>query len=438
MRLSPEDPSNQLVEVPSNIRSLLWRAAGSIFAFIGFFVAWSTFAELSTTIRVPSLLNSTTPSYQVQHVSGGRVADIFVVPHQRIEKGENLIRLDTTELEIELDMTIRQIVQFDSENQIIRSALEENGKLEISIEGFEHLVDIVNEYQWHDRVIKTKLDAYAQVASSATNRRDYAKRELAALMSIMELAKERVVKEEELLKNGAVSVKVLNETRERVFKVGSEIASLERLVAKLQYEIDQAEHSAKNFINQNRLEMSKKLTNNLRKLPSLIAKKDRLTHEIAAANVQSPVSGTVTNLKLSTTDMVLRAGETIATISLPLRNPVFKLRVPPKFVDQVWAGQEGTVLFDSLQARNMPQAEIGITSISGEPVLDPDGNPLYYDAEATLNEADLAKLAEQMGDRFRLALNMPATALLKGENTTFLTFLLKPLRSLRQGAFEAS
>jgi multidrug efflux pump subunit AcrA (membrane-fusion protein) len=91
------------MEYPSVLSRLVRRTYFTILALGVSLVVWGQLAPLATTLRVPGALGASSPSFTLQHPSGGRVQTVFVKRHEKIAKGQRLLQIDVSGAQVKLD-----------------------------------------------------------------------------------------------------------------------------------------------------------------------------------------------------------------------------------------------------------------------------------------------------------------------------------------------
>ena len=79
------------------------------FVFFGGFIAWSSFAKLSSAAIAPGSVTVEANRKTIQHLEGGIVRRILVVEGQKVEKNDPLIELDQTKVQSRVSLLQGQI-----------------------------------------------------------------------------------------------------------------------------------------------------------------------------------------------------------------------------------------------------------------------------------------------------------------------------------------
>ena len=159
----------------------------------------------------------------------------------------------------------------------------------------------------------------------------------------------------------------------RIAAAGSRIAELELQVLRLDANrIAEAEGEAR--------EAQARETQVRERLVSVRA---RLAH----MEVRAPVSGEVFEMQVFAPAEVVRPGEPIPKILPEDAALVVRATLDPIHVDQVWPGQEATVLFTAFAARTTPAFEGRVLRAAADASLDERTGLAWYEAELAMGRA---------------------------------------------------
>ncbi|MDG1529914.1 MAG: HlyD family efflux transporter periplasmic adaptor subunit [Paracoccaceae bacterium] len=422
-----------MLELPRQIFAPLRMAALAVIIFLGGAGLWSALAPIATTLRISGTLVSTKPSFDIQHPFGGLVTDVLVSLHQSVDVGETLLILDTETQDKTLKTIREQIAYLEAENEIITSISSDEQN---ATGNPPSVLDIF--YQERSAVLALRLSTKSNAIE--------AKKESAHHLSVqMDLVKERILllaersnKQKELSQRGFLSKAELDTSKGQILVLEGALEDQSARLAAINSEIRVMNLELKSMVAEDRLSLSEKAANNLKNVPQLKIQAFKLEQEINAARINAPVDGQITIQNVIAPSMVAQAGQTLMTLSLPLFEPKVTLKIPVANIDQVAIGQTGKLTLTPLSQRDAPDIEVTVIKIAPQATLDPEQNPLFYLAEARLNESDLEVARQNLGDRFRLATDMPVSVALKGRDTTFAQFLFKPFIDIFSTALQDS
>lgn len=422
--------------LPAEISGRFWRAGFALLVLIAVIGFWSSKAELATTIRVPGILGSASLSYDVQLPVRGRLTSVDVVLFDTVTLGDPMFRLDRRE---ETSLRAALLVQQNyllAENREIQAALFPQIPPMQTVFASDIDSKIADEYQLRQQALKIRLATLTEQARLQMLDVDSIRQEIATALQVQALLSQQLNSIVSLVEKGAAPRQQVFALQERLLNLAAVIAKKNAAVVTGAGSVQQALQEIEGITAAERFDLAAKLRANTQALLDINGQIERLTIKIDAGLISAPISGLVTQLAFDTPHSVAGAGETLAVISQPLRVPMIELRIPPKNVDQLTVGQTGQVVLTSLPQRQMPVLNMTVTALSAQAVLDQDGTPLHYLATASFDVKSLEIARQSLGDRFNLVRDMPVAVTLNGPTTTLVSFLMKPILSMRGAAFE--
>ena len=105
-------------------------------------------------------------------------------------------------------------------------------------------------------------------------------------------------------------------------------------------------------------------------------------------------------------------------------------RIDPNDVDQVYIGQDATLVFTSFNHRRMSDLSGRLVQVSADAVVDHATGQPYYQAIVVLNDATISETPD-----LNLRPGMPVEVFIRTENRTPLSYLTRPLTAYFQRAF---
>jgi HlyD family secretion protein len=106
---------------------------------------------------------------------------------------------------------------------------------------------------------------------------------------------------------------------------------------------------------------------------------------------------------------------------------VIEARVAPSDADDIRVGREVEVKFPSLHDRSIPVLKGELTKLSADSFVDDRTGARYFQAEVTVSDAALDRLARADDGQFTLKPGLPAQVMIPLRKRTALQYLLQPL-----------
>lgn len=165
----------------------------------------------------------------------------------------------------------------------------------------------------------------------------------------------------------------------------------------------------------------------------LAERRRALADRVDRLEIRAPVAGIVLDLKVTTPQAVLRAGDPVLYLVPQDRPLVITARIAPIHIDEVALGQPATLVFPAFSSRETPELQASVTRLAADALTDPRSGAPYYSAELQLTGAERSRL----GDR-ALVPGMPVEVYLQTGHRTPLAYLLKPFTDYFARAFRES
>jgi len=154
---------------------------------------------------------------------------------------------------------------------------------------------------------------------------------------------------------------------------------------------------------------------------------------LAQTEVRSPAAGYVLNLSQFTLGGVAGSGEPLLDV-VPSNTPlVITAQVKPSDIDQVHPGMMSNVTLQAYSSYRVPKIPAEVMTVSADSIADPQTKTSFYRVELRIKPEELRKLPKGV----RLYPGMQATAMIRTDKRTVLSFLIGPIgeiidRSLRE------
>ena len=413
---------------------------GTFALLIGGFTAWAMNAEIDGAVVASGRIIVDQNRQAVQHLTGGRVEEIFVKEGDTVTEDDLLVTLDPTPTQTKLTIVEGQLYELmarrgrleaerDEAKTIIfdpmlRDVAARDPNVKMLMEGQQRLFDIrlenlgksVNQL----RNQKKQLDE--QIGGIVA--------QMASLKRQLELIAVEIEMQDTLLKKGlAPQARLLALQRNDARLSGSNgeltarrAQAMERItelnLQELQLYSGRREDaiSVLRDLQFNEMEMAERRRGLITLLDSM--------------DIRAPVSGVVYDLRLFGSRSVIRPADTLLFIVPQDRSLIIAAEVEPLDVNRVYVDQEVVLRFPAFDMRSTPDLIGQVTRISPDAFSDPQSRRAFYRVEIELPKSELAKLS--VGQE--LIPGMPTETFIRtGEHTPF-TYLTKPLTRYFQKA----
>lgn len=415
-----------------SIRNTVSAGYLSVFAMIGVLGYWSWSAQLNSAVIAPATIVVESYSKRVQHQQGGIVSKILVKDGDRVETGQDLIILDTTDTRAELaileglldELLIKRArleTQRDGKADIalpaqIKARAATDAKLASIISGQQKLLTSSTESA------RGKVDQLNQQVDQMQEQIKGIVAQIASQSQQSKLIAEELASLKNLQQKGLVpNSRVLSVEREaaRLEGVEAELvsnkAATEARIGEVKLRIIQIEEDR-------RTEALTDLRDTEARIAELDEKRIAASSRLSRTSIKSPITGSIYQLAVHTEGGVVGPGETLMLIVPEGDDLVLQAQVKPNDIDQVIAGQSAQVRFPGFNARVTPEVFAQVTQVAGDVSRIDAASPPFYAVRLTIP----AKELQRLGDH-KLKPGMMAEAFIQTEARSPLSYLVKPL-----------
>lgn len=406
------------------------------------FGGWAVTARLASAIVVSGQIEVEHSHQVVQHADGGVVESVLVAEGETVAAGQVLMRLDGALLRSELAIVEGQY--FEALARQARLNAERDGTQSVTfppalVEEMVRDFSVLEIVAGQRRLFGARSQTLAQQIAQLERRREQSMAQLDGLAAQNRatdreaaLLNSELAAQESLLGQGLVQAT-------RVTALQREAARLEGLLGAIAAEVAQVHGRITEIalqivtLDSSRREEAEGALRELSvRILELAERRRALIEVIARLDLRAPVAGSVHALQITTPRAVLRPAEPVLQIVPRDRPLVLSVRIAPADIDQVFIGQEASVLFPAFSLRDMPDLRGVVSMISADTFQDDRLGHRYYRADIVLLPAAQVLLAGRA-----LVPGMPVEAFIRTGERTPLDFLTRPLfvhlsRALRE------
>ena len=325
----------------------------------------------------------------VEHVDGGTVQAVLVRDGDRVAAGDVLIRLEDGELRTGEAMLAAEQAELVARRN--RLEAEYRGADAIRWDADAGVRAILDGQR---RLFEARRASLAGQAALFKERITQTRRQIASLEAQLDAVRRQagfLARElkpfRELFEKGLVELQRLME-RERgaarldgeAGDIGARIAAARSRIAELQLQVLQLDA---NRIAEAEGEAREAQARETQVRERLVSVRTRLAH----MEVRAPISGEVFEMQVFAPAEVVRPGEPILKIVPEDAALVVRATLDPIHVDQVWPGQEATVLFPAFPARTTPAFEGRVLRVAADASLDERTGLAWYEVELAMGRA---------------------------------------------------
>lgn len=392
---------------------------------------WAAQAKLAGAVISQGELVVTGETKQVQHVDGGTIVDIPAKVGSFVKKGDVVLRLDDTQVGIELGIVQSQIGQMKA--MLVRLVAERDGQDTLSFDGLDLTQDVIREerklFDENRHMRANQKQQIEMQISQLRNQIDGLREQEKANLSENELLAEELAMQEGLVEKGLAKASELRGLRRQMVRIDGTIGDLLARVAEAEGQISELNVRLMSVDQTSRTELQKEIVSVEAKLTELEQRALQLTHRLERTVVKAPESGTIYDLQAHTIGGVVAPGQVIMAIVPEDSELNVHVKVAPTDIDRITVGQTARMRFTAFNRQTTPEIVGSVDVIPAATVIDKATNLPFYKTSVEFSPGDLGELAA------KLTPGMPVEVYIETEERTVISFLAKPFTDQLMRAF---
>ena len=400
---------------------------------------WMALVPLSGAVVVPGNLVVQSNVKTIQHPTGGVVAQIQVHNGMRVDAGDLLLRLDSTQAQASLQVVSKQLDEFRA--KIARLVAERDGQPRPAIPP-------EMSARLDDPSVKTLLASEAALFRARVTARESQKELLQSKVSQLgeeiigldaqvvskakqlELITGELTGVQDLFDKRLVPLARLTTLQRESARIEGERGQLLSTIAETKTKVDEAKLQMVRLDQDVRTEVVKDLGEAQGKEAELSERSIAARDVLERIEMRAPTSGVIHQLTAHTIGGVIRAGDTIMEVVPDSDDLQIEARLQPNDIDQVRKGQHAFVRFSAFNQRVTPQLMGQVSFVSPDTTRDQQTGTSYFTVRIMLPEEERRLLAG-----LQLVSGMPAEVFMQTGSRTMLSYLSKPIMDQFQRAF---
>lgn len=390
--------------------------------------AWGALAPLTGAVVAPAVVKVDLNRKVVQHQEGGLVREIFVRDGDRVEAGQELIRLDDVRIDAQLDLLRTQLdaerakaARLEAERVYApRPVFPKNLTRRKSDPKVRELLAKEQEvFRARREALDTQIAVlHRQIAETGAEEKALSA-QLAAEDRALGLQKDELAANQRLVEQGYVQ-------KTRILTLQRAVAEYEARYGEHRAQASQARQRAtelelrilalRNEYAQNAADELKDTTGRLFDLEERIRpSKDAAQRQ----RITAPIAGEIVNLRVFTPGSVVGPRDVLMEIVPAVQNLIVEARIRPEDINHVQKGSPAEIRLTAYKQRTTPLVNGVVSYVSGDRLVDAESHAAYYAVHIEVDRASLQGLTMQAG--------MPAEVYLRTDRRTVLDYLLAPV-----------
>lgn len=404
------------------------------------FGGWSVSSTLSGAVVASGQIEVDRNRQAIQHPDGGVVAELLVDEGDRVGESQVLVRLDTSEIETELAVARARLAETVARR--VRLQAERDGLDSLTFP--EDLVAFATDNPEVAEVLGGQRNLFDARAVSLSREEEQLRGRITqigtqvdamraqedALVEQIVLVEDELQRREDLLERGSGTVEPVVRLRQELVQLRGQLGQATAGRAEAAERVIETELQILQLTTTQREQAISELRELRVTEQELIERSANLERRIARLELRAPVAGTIHGLTIFGARAVLRPADPFAYIVPEGRPLIISARVPAIDVDQVFEGQEVSLIFPAFDQSSMPEVTGEVAQVSADAFVDEVSGSSFYRAEITMTEAQ----AQLLGERVLIP-GMPVDAFIRTEDRTPLAYLLEPFMTYFSRAF---
>jgi membrane fusion protein, epimerase transport system len=396
--------------------------------------AWMTFAPLSMAVVAPAFVKVDLNRRPVQHLEGGIVREVLVRDGQHVKAGEPVLILgdvgvdaDRNRLAYRVQIEQASLARLEAERSLARQ-LAFPSELRRAAEGDERIQQALRKEAALFAARRDSLNS--EVALMKTQRErieqeaDSLRAQIAQLQSSLDLQKQNLESNRDLLKSGYVSTTRILQIEAGVIDYAARLDERRSELSRAGQRLGDIDLKIKSVQNAYTQAASDQLKATAARLGEIEQEFRKSEDQAARQIVTAPASGEVIDLKFTSPGAVIRSGDPIAEIVPSDAKLMIEARIRPEEINHVQLDQPARIKFTAFKHRNTSMVDGRVMYVSGDRLTDRATNLPYYSVTIAADAESLRAVSE-----LKLQAGMPAEVYIEGAKQTALQYLTEPITS---------
>ena len=400
---------------------------------------WASVTEIAGAVIAPGTLVVDSHVKNVQHATGGIIAEIDARDGDKVKAGDLLLRLDRTVPAANLAVVSKALDQLTARKARLDTERRGSGAIIFPNELLDRVADpdVAEAVAGEKQHFETRRTSRAGQKSQLGERIAQLQKEIAgdtaqaqANSKEIELEKKELASVRALWAKKLISIDRLTQTEREATRLDGQRGQL--IAAQAQAEGKIAE--IKLQIIQIDLDLSTEVNKDLRdvdgQMGELLERKVAAEDQLKRVDIRAPQDGVLQQSIAYTIGGVVKPGETIMQVVPDDDSLAVEARIVPSDIDKLWVGQSASLRFSAFNTRTTPQIDGVVERTSPDIATDQRTGVSYYTVRIRTTAAQVARLGE-----VKLVPGMPVESFIKTEDRSVISYLVKPLQDQITRAF---
>jgi HlyD family secretion protein/epimerase transport system membrane fusion protein len=415
----------------TDIRRVALAGYASIALLAGCFGYWAASAPLSGAVITQGTISATGGNILIQHPEGGIIRELLVREGDRVEQGQDMIVLDKTAAQAELNRLTLQSIALKASAARLEAERDGLDRLapvtEAAPAPFQHDFEVVMREQQKEfdaRLARFRSEQSILSQRVAMHRESVQglNAQKAAIQQQAEVVKKELGIKTSLLDKGLTNRTEYSQLLRSEADLVGQAGALEANLASASTQIVEAQEETERLTTQRVEEALTKLDEVRTKLADIGEQIRTAEAVLGRTTIKAPAAGIVVSSTYNSKGSVIAPGEKIMEILPTAAALIVDARLRTKDVDQVRVGQPAKLRLSALNMRLTPEVSASVSQVSADRLIDPATHEPYFRARL--------KIAEPLPPGVKpeqLYPGMPVEAFINTGDRTFFEYLARPM-----------
>lgn len=403
-----------------------------IFCFFGGIVAWSVYFPFQGAVIASGVVKVFGEKKVVQHLEGGIVDKIYIREGDKVNKGDVLIELKSSQVNANVDLLQGRLWAKLAEASRLNAEITMDSKIKWSKELLESKENeevaqvMANEqdiFKYRISDMQGKILLYNSQIKQLGNRINGANEELKTQDEIIANLNEELGAKRPLLKDQYMGKSNILELERSLAQFKGRKAKLKQDIAEFFQMIQELKLRIVDIQNQYR----EKAVSRLGEIKDIIFEIEEQIKPYVDARkrlkIKAPISGEIINLSVNSESGVIQSGMPLLEIVPADSKLIIEAQVRPQDIISVQKGQKTKVQLSAFQRKSTPPVSGKVVYISPDLISRQTygGTVSYYVAHVEVNKKDLED------KNAYLSPGMPVACYITTDKRNVISYLLGPL-----------
>lgn len=423
MGVQPYDPDRRM---RAKLRFALIAVAVLVFGF----GAAAAFVPIGGAVVGSGSVGVESRVKRIAHPTGGIIAEIHVKNGDHVDKGDILMRLDTTVSGADAELSGLSVDQLLAQRARLEAERLGTAGMGVPAELTRGDAGAAKALADERKLFAIRRSEQEGLRSQLAARIAQHNQQIAGYRAQIDaLDKQTALIEPErkgvrdLWEKDLVTISRLNQLERTQVDLQGNVASLQAQIAQTQARITEAREQLIQLGETRRSEAGTQLAAVNAQLNQQQVRSVTAGDAYGRSVIRAPYSGRVDKLAFATIGDVVKPAETIMEIVPDGDRMVVETAVSPADIDQLRSGQQARIRFTAFSATSTPEIAGRVAVVAPERTTEPETGRTYYQVRVEIDERALAREPS-----LKLVPGMPAEVFIETGERSMLSYLTKPLR----------